>query len=201
MLQWIVHLVASLNYLGVAILMAIENIILPIPSELIMPLAGFETASGRMKLARVILAGTIGSVAGSLPLYYAGCALGKDRLSTWVEKYGRWMMIRGNDLERATKHFSGNNVRAVVIGQLIPGVRGLISLPAGVARMNLALFLGANFVGTFIWCTVLAVAGRLLGANFTKIHKFLGPVGWSILALLVAALIGRIFWRRHTQAP
>lgn len=188
-----------MNYLGVGILMAVENIILPIPSELIMPLAGFRTANGQMKLARVILAGTVGSVAGSLPLYYAGRALGEDRLRKWVEKHGRWLMLRGKDLDRASKRFSGNGVLAVTIGQLIPGVRGLISLPAGVARMNLALFLAANFVGTIIWCTVLAVAGRLLGANFTKIHKFLGPVGWSILALLLGALIGWIFWRRRKR--
>jgi membrane protein DedA with SNARE-associated domain len=199
MLQWIVGLVTSLSYLGVGILMAIENIVLPLPSELIMPLAGFETAKGQMKLARVILAGTIGSVAGSLPLYYAGCALGEDRLRKWVEKYGRWMMLRGHDLERATDRFSGNNVVAVIVGQLIPGVRGLISLPAGVARMNLALFLVANFVGTIIWCTVLAVAGRLLGSNFTRIHKFLGPVGWSILGLLFAASIGWVLWQRHQR--
>ncbi|HUQ98742.1 MAG TPA: DedA family protein [Gemmatimonadaceae bacterium] len=190
---------SSLSYLGVALLMAIENIILPIPSELIMPLAGFQTANGRMKLARVILAGTIGSVAGSLPLYYLGCALGEERLRNWVEKYGRWMMLRGRDLERATKRFAGNNVLAVFIGQLIPGVRGLISLPAGVARMNVGLFLAANFAGTLIWCSVLAVAGRLLGANFTKIHKLLGPIGWSMLALLIAALIAWIFRRRHTH--
>jgi membrane protein DedA with SNARE-associated domain len=200
MLKWIVHLVSSMSYLGVGILMAIENIVLPIPSELIMPLAGFQTAHGRMKIVRVILAGTIGSVAGSLPLYYAGCALGEDRLRKWVEKYGRWMMLRGRDLERATKRFSGNAFLAVFVGQLIPGVRGLISLPAGVAKMNVGLFLAANFAGTILWCAVLAVAGRLLGSNFTKIHKFLGPVGWSILAVLLLTAIGWIFWRRHKRA-
>jgi membrane protein DedA with SNARE-associated domain len=198
-LNWIVHLVSSMSYLGVGMLMAIENIVLPIPSELIMPLAGFQTANGRMKLARVILAGTIGSVVGSFPLYYAGRALGQDRLGKWVEKYGRWMMLRRRDLDRATARFSGNDVLAVVVGQLIPGVRGLISLPAGVAKMNVGLFLAANFAGTLLWCAVLAVAGRLLGANFTRIHKFLGPVGWSILAVLLVALIGWTFWRRHTR--
>jgi membrane protein DedA with SNARE-associated domain len=76
----------------------------------------------------------------------------------------------------------------VTIGQLLPGIRGLISIPAGVARMNVGLFLLANLIGTLVWCTVLAVAGRLLGRNFTKIHQFLGPTGWAILALLVVAL-------------
>jgi membrane protein DedA with SNARE-associated domain len=109
------------------------------------------------------------------------------------------MMLRRSDLDRATARFSGNDVLAVVVGQLIPGVRGLISLPAGVAKMNVGLFLAANFAGTLLWCAVLAVAGRLLGANFTRIHKFLGPVGWSILAVILVALIGWTFWRRHTR--
>ena len=181
----------SLNYWGVAILMAVENVVLPIPSELIMPLAGFETVSGRLSLLGVITAGTIGSVLGGLPLYYAGYALGEDRLEKWVERYGKWTLLRGRDIERATDRFSGNNFLEVAIGQLLPGVRGVISIPAGVARMNIGLFLLANFIGTVVWCTLLAVAGRLLGANFTKIHNFLGPMGWVILGLLILALA---FW-------
>lgn len=202
MLHWIIHLVNSLSYWGVAILMAVENIILPIPSELIMPLAGFKTTRDQMTLFGVIIAGTLGSVLGALPLYYAGYALGEDRLRKWIERYGKWVLLRGKDLDRVAERFSGNSFLDVTLGQLLPGVRGLISIPAGVARMNIGLFLLANFIGTLVWCTVLAVAGRLLGRNFTKIHKFLGPVGWAILGLLVVALA---FWlirrkRRSTAA-
>jgi membrane protein DedA with SNARE-associated domain len=188
MLTWIAHLVGALNYWGVAILMAIENVILPLPSELIMPLAGFLTANGKMTLTGVIIAGTIGSVLGALPLYYAGRALGEERPERWLERYGRWTLIRGKDLERATARFSGHSFVDVIIAQLLPGVRGLISIPAGVARMNVGLFLLANLIGTLFWCAALAVAGRILGANFTRIHQFLGPVGWTILGVLVAAL-------------
>jgi len=187
-LNWIIHLVNSLDYWGVGILMAVENVVLPIPSELIMPLAGFETASGRLSLLGVITAGTIGSVLGGLPLYYAGYALGEERLEKWVERYRRWGLLRGRDIERANDRFSGKSFLEVTIGQLLPGVRGVISIPAGVARMNVGLFLLANFIGTVVWCTALAVAGRLLGANFAKIHKFLGPTGWAILGLLVLTL-------------
>ncbi len=189
MLPWIAHLVGALNYWGVAILMAIENVFLPLPSELIMPLAGFLTANGKMTLVGVIIAGTIGSVLGALPLYYAGRALGEERPERWVERYGRWTLIRGKDIERATARFSGHSFVDVIIAQLMPGVRGLISIPAGVARMNVGLFLLANLIGTLFWCAGLAVAGRLLGANFTTIHEFLGPVGWTILGVLVAALV------------
>jgi LPXTG-motif cell wall-anchored protein len=200
MLHWIFHLVNSLNYWGVATLMAAENVVLPIPSELIMPLAGFETARGRLSFVGVIIAGTVGSVLGGLPLYYAGYALGQDRLKKWVERYGKWVLLRGRDLERATARFSRNTFLAVTVGQLLPGVRGLISLPAGVARMNVALFLLANFIGTLVWCAVLVVAGRLLGAHFTRIHKFLGPTGWLILGLLVVALAFWLIRRRKKRS-
>jgi membrane protein DedA with SNARE-associated domain len=200
MLHWISYLVGALNYWGVAILMAIENIFLPLPSELIMPLAGFETANGRLSLSGVILAGTVGSVLGALPLYFAGRALGEERPEKWVERYGRWTLLRAKDVERATARFSGNSFVDVIVAQMVPGVRGLISIPAGVARMNIGLFLLANFIGTLVWCGALAVAGRILGANFTRIHQFLGPVGWTILGILIAALGAWAFARRKRRA-
>ncbi|MDQ6690324.1 MAG: DedA family protein [Gemmatimonadota bacterium] len=200
MLNWIRHFVNSFNYWGVAILMAVENVVLPIPSELIMPFAGFKTARDQMTLIGVILAGTIGSVLGALPLYYAGYALGEERLKKWVERHGKWMLLRGKDLDRATARFSGNSFVEVALGQLLPGVRGVISIPAGVARMNIGLFLLANFVGTIVWCAVLAVAGRLLGRNFTRIHKFLGPAGWVILGLLVVTLAVWLIRRRRRRS-
>ena len=199
MLHWITHLVNSLNYWGVAILMAVENIILPIPSELIMPLAGFKAARDQMTLFGVIAAGTAGSVLGGLPLYYAGYALGEDRLRQWIQRYGKWMLLRAEDLDRASDRFSGNSFIDVTLGQLLPGVRGLISIPAGVARMNVGLFLLANLIGTLVWCTVLAVAGRLLGRNFTKIHEFLGPTGWVILGVLTAGLAYWLIRRKKTS--
>ncbi len=200
MLHWISNLVGALNYWGVAILMAIENIFLPLPSELIMPLAGFLTANGSMSLSGVIIAGTIGSVLGALPLYYTGVALGEERPEKWVERYGRWTLLRAKDIERATARFSGNSFVDVIIGQLVPGIRGLISIPAGVARMNVGLFLLANFIGTLVWCGVLAVAGRILGANFVRIHKFLGPIGWMILGIGVVGLGIWLVVRRNKRS-
>lgn len=184
--------------------MAVENIVLPIPSELIMPFAGFRTERGPMTLLGVIIAGTVGSVVGGLPLYYAGYALGEDRPRKWIQRYGKWVLLRGKDLDRASARFSGNSFIDVTLGQLVPGVRGLISIPAGVSRMNVGLFLLANFIGTLLWCTVLAVAGRMLGRNFAKIHTFLGPLGWAILGVMVGALG---FWlirrkrKRSATAP
>jgi LPXTG-motif cell wall-anchored protein len=180
--------------------MALENVVLPIPSELIMPLAGFETVRGPMSLVGVIVAGTIGSVLGGLPLYCAGYALGEPRIEKWVERYSRWGLLSGQDIKRATARFSGKSFLEVAIGQLLPGVRGVISIPAGIARMNVGLFLLANLLGTVVWCTVLAVAGRLLGASFPKIHQFLGPTGWAILGLLILALAFWLIRRRRKRS-
>jgi len=189
MFHWIVAWVASMSYWGVALLMAIENVVLPLPSELIMPLSGYLSQRGAMVLWGVIAAGTIGSVLGALPLYYLARIVGKERVTDWVDRHGRWLLVRGRDLERANERFAGNNFTAVALSQIVPGVRGLISLPAGFAEMNVGLFLLANLAGTVVWCAALAVAGRVLGANFARIHKFLGPVGWAVLAVLLGALI------------
>ncbi|MFL5562538.1 MAG: DedA family protein [Gemmatimonadaceae bacterium] len=198
MLRWIVDWVASMSYWGVGLLMAIENVVLPLPSELIMPLSGYLSSQGRMSLWGVIAAGTIGSVLGALPLYYVARRVGRDRVTAWVDRHGKWVLVRGRDLERANARFAGNNFTAVAVSQIIPGVRGLVALPAGFARMNVLMFLLANFAGTIVWCGVLAIAGHVLGANFARVHKFLGPIGWAVLAI---ALLAGIAWgiRRRRQ--
>lgn len=196
MFHWIVTWVASMSYWGVGLLMAIENVVLPLPSELIMPLSGYLSRRGAMVLWGVVAAGTVGSVLGALPLYYLARIVGKERVTAWVDRHGRWLLIRGRDLDKANARFAGNNFTAVAVSQVVPGVRGLISLPAGFARMNVGSFLLANFAGTVVWCAVLAVAGRVLGANFARIHKLLGPVGWVVLALLV---VGVVVWAKRRR--
>ena len=196
MLHWIIRAVASLSYSGVALLMAIENVVLPLPSELIMPFAGFMSASGRMTLWGVILAGTVGSVLGALPLYYLARLVGKERLTHWVDAHGRWLLLRGRDLKRASDRFERGAAKAVLVGQLLPGIRGLISLPAGFAKMNVAAFAAANFVGTLLWCAVLAAAGHVLGVNYKRIDHVVGPLSWIILATLVAGGAAWLLRRR-----
>lgn len=196
MIKWIVGLVTSMGIYGVALLMAIENVVLPLPSELIMTLGGFAASRGRMSFAGVIIAGTIGSVLGALPLYYLARTVGEEKLKHWVTKHGRWLFLRPGDLQRPKRWFAKHGSLAVIVGQLIPGVRGLISLPAGYAKMNVFLFLLCNFIGTVVWCAVLASIGRQLGVHFTVVHEYLGPVGWGVLAgLLIWG--GIVLWRRR----
>lgn len=195
MLHWITRLVASLSYSGVAILMAIENVVLPLPSEVIMPFAGFMSARGRMTLWGVILAGTIGSVLGALPLYYVARLVGKERLTAWVDANRRWLLLRGGELKRATARFERGAAKAVVVSQLLPGLRGLIALPAGFAKMNIAVFAVANFAGTLVWCAALAAGGHILGANYARIGHIVGPLSWIILATLI--VIGAAWFQRR----
>jgi membrane protein DedA with SNARE-associated domain len=196
MIKWIVGLVTSMGIYGVALLMAIENVVLPLPSELIMPLGGFAASRGRMSLAGVIIAGTTGSVLGALPLYYLARTVGEEKLKHWVAKHGRWLLLRPGDLEKPKRWFVKHGSLAVVVGQLIPGVRGLISLPAGYAKMNVFLFLLCNFIGTVVWCAVLAYIGQQLGVHFKVVHKYLGPAGWVVLAgLFMWGAI--VLWKRR----
>ena len=197
MLRWIAGLVGSFGYSGVALLMAIENIVLPLPSELIMPLAGFESGTGRMTLLGVIIAGSIGSVLGALPVYAFARSVGEDRVSHWLDAHGRWLFVSGRDMKRADAQFKQHGGLAVVVSQLLPGARGLISLPAGVARMNVPWFTVTNFIGTIVWCSVLAIAGHTLGVHYAQVNDLLGPIGWAILAVIAVCLVAIPMVMRH----
>jgi Uncharacterized membrane-associated protein len=199
MLHWIATTVHSLSYVGVGLLMAIENIFLPLPSELIMPLAGAQTDHGPMTLYGVILAGTIGSVAGGFPLFAAAWILGPERVTAWADRHGKWLLLRRGDLQRAHDAFEKRGASAVFISQLVPGLRGIISIPAGFAHMNVALFAAANFAGTIIWCSVLAYLGHQLGRHFARIDKFLGPVGWATLAGAVLGGVAALYVRKRRR--
>ena len=200
MLHWIVDWIGRMSYGAVALLMAIENVFLPLPSELIMPLAGFQTARGRMSLLGVIVAGTIGGVAGSFPFYFIARKLGQDRFLHAVDSSGKWFFLRRGDVQSARLRFDRWGGWAVFLSQLLPGLRGLIAIPAGLARMSFPLYTLANLMGTAIWCTVLAFLGRLLRSQFTRVHDALGPVGWGLLGLTAVALL--VWWlrRRHREA-
>jgi membrane protein DedA with SNARE-associated domain len=192
MLDWIIRTMESLGYAGVALLMLLENVFPPIPSEVIMPLAGFIVARGEWSLWGAIAAGTLGSLAGQLPWYLIGRRVGEERLKKWADRHGRWLTVCGQDIEKAHDWFDRHGKRAVLIGRLIPGVRTFISLPAGFDRMGWLPFLGATLAGTVIWTTALVVAGRLLGARYEQVSKVLEPVSWVVLGGVLALYLWRV---------
>ena len=169
------------------LLMLLENIFPPIPSELIMPLAGFASAGGAMSWWGAVIAGTLGSVAGAWDWYEFGRWLGRDRLARWVALHGRWVAVTPAEFARVNAWFGRWGAWVLALGRCVPGVRGVICIPAGVAAMSRPLFALACTAGSFAWCVLLVEAGRMLGARYAQVGSRLGPV--SVIMLGIGLLI------------
>jgi membrane protein DedA with SNARE-associated domain len=199
MKEWIVNLIDAGGYWAIALLMFLENVFPPIPSELIMPLGGFTASQGKMTLPMVILAGTIGSVIGQLPLYYLGHFLGKQRLMRLADRYGKWLAVSGEDIQKSSSWFGRHGSKAVLIGRLVPGVRSLISIPAGICGMNLPKFLMYSAIGMGLWAGVLGYLGHLLGENYERVEKYMGPVTYVVLGVIVIGAIVFVVKRKRAR--
>lgn len=201
MVAWITNTMTSMGYVGIALLMFAENLFPPIPSELIMPLAGFTVAQGKMNFVLAVVAGLAGTMLGALPWYYAGKLLGEERLKALADKYGKWITITSRDIDKADNWFDRHGSKAVFLGRLVPGIRTIISLPAGLSEMHLVPFLIYSTIGSALWIFGLTYAGYLLGDNYDLVDEYLGPVSKIVLAIIViwfAIWIGRRIMRRKT---
>jgi membrane protein DedA with SNARE-associated domain len=200
MFDWITGTIRSLGYLGVAVLTLAENAFPPIPSELVIPLAGFVAAQGDLSVPGVIAAGSAGSLAGAWGWYEVGRRLGERRLRQWVLRFGKWLTLDAEDVDRAQTWFERRGGAAVFIGRLVPGVRTFISLPAGFAGMALGPFLLYSAAGTLIWTAALAYAGVVLRANFTLVGDYIGMVSNVVLGVLALLLVRRYLrcWRARS---
>ncbi|MGN9766534.1 DedA family protein [Micromonospora sp. SD12] len=167
----VTELTERLGAPGVGLAVALENLFPPIPSEVILPLAGFTAAQGRMNLFAAILWSTIGSVAGAVALYYVGVALGRDRVHAIA---ARLPLVKVSDIDRTETWFARHGVKTVFLGRMIPIFRSLISIPAGVERMPLATFLLYTTLGSLIWNTLFVMAGYLLGENWHAVEPYVG---------------------------
>ena len=192
MFEWIANTLAWAGYVGVAVLMLAENLFPPIPSELIMPLAGFVAARGEMSLPGVIAAGTLGSIVGTLPWYWAGRMFGPERLKSLAGRHGRWLTVSPTDVDRARVWFDKHGRAGVFFGRLVPAVRTLISVPAGLAHMPIGSFLTYSCLGSLAWTTLLASAGYLLQDRYEEVARYLDPVSKIVLGLIVLAYIYRL---------
>ena len=172
--------------------MFVENVFPPIPSEVIIPLAGFMVSKGQFSFVGVVIAGTIGSILGALPLYYLGRAFGEERLTKLADKYGYWLTVSGKDIAKAKKWFDKYGIWAVLFCRLLPGVRSLISIPAGVDRMGLIRFLIPSIIGMAVWTTILAALGNALGANFKDVENYLNPISYVVLGIIIVLYIYRL---------
>ncbi|MEU0583589.1 DedA family protein [Streptomyces sp. NPDC006132] len=194
--QWVNDLMDALGAPGAGLAIALENLFPPLPSEVILPLAGFAASSGRMGLLAVLLWTTAGSVIGALALYGVGALLGRDRT---VAIAGRLPLVKVSDIEKTEAWFLKHGTKAVFFGRMIPIFRSLISVPAGVERMGLPVFLGLTTLGSAIWNTVFVLAGYFLGANWhqvTDIVSAYSKVVLAVAAVAVAAFIAVRLLRR-----
>ncbi|MDO4251577.1 MAG: DedA family protein [Moraxella sp.] len=171
-----------------------ENVFPPIPSELIMPAAGFAASKGTMGLFAVIVAGTLGSVLGALPLYYLGTVFDEKRLLGLTEKYGKYVLVKPSDVTNAQAWFNKYGYWVIFFGRMIPAIRSLISIPAGMNRMPMLPFLLLTTIGSAIWTSLLAYAGFVLGANYSKVEAFISPISKVVvvIVLIVVAMIAFI---------
>ena len=192
MADWIRGLVEQGGYLTIALLMFLENVFPPIPSEVIMPLAGSSATEGKLNIVGVIAAGSLGSLAGALMWYGIGRKLGGERLERWAGRHGRWLTLSGKDVKKTEDWFQRHGTKAVFLGRLVPTVRTLIAIPAGIFKMPLGKFIPLTLAGTLFWEGALAFLGYRLGEQYQQIEKYLNPVTTGILVLLVAYYLYRV---------
>ena len=192
MIEWIAGFVEQAGYLGIFLLMLLENVFPPLPSELIMPLAGFTAARGSLGLAGVVLAGTLGSLAGASLWYLVGRWVGCDRLKRWAARHGRWLTLPPGEIDDAVAWFRRHGTAAVLFGRLVPTVRTLISVPAGIVAMPVGRFLLYSGLGTAAWTAFLATAGYLLEDRYARVQAWVDPASNAILVLLVAWYLYRV---------
>lgn len=197
MTDWIGSFIESWGYLAVGILMFVETVFPPIPSEVIMPLAGVHAAQQGASLPGVVLAGTLGAMAGNLMWFAIAWKLGLDRFEQFLVRYGRVLTLDQAELDRGRRLFEKHGGGIVGVGRVLPTIRSLISVPAGLVHMNVRTFLFYSSLGTFVWTMGLAVAGYLLGSRFTEIDRVLGPLSTGIILLMFAVYLYRVItWKK-----
>ena len=189
--QWI-------GYGAILLAMFLENLIPPIPSELIMPLGGFYVSQGQLDFFPVVLAGLIGTVIGALPWYGIGRLVNEERLEQWLDKRGRWLGINSHELARSRTWFNRYGVSLVFWGRLVPGIRTLISVPAGVELMPITPFLIWTTAGSLIWTLFLTITGFYLGDNYANIEKWMSPfssIFKTIIILIISLLLITLIYK------
>lgn len=192
MTDWIIQIITDLGYIGIFLVMLAESLFPPIPSELIIPFAGYAAANGDLNLFGVIAIATFGAVVGMLPWYFAGRLFGLDRVKWLADRYGRLLTMNADEIDQAVTIFRRYGPIIVLFGRLMPIIRTLISIPAGLARMPLPLFLLASTTGALIWNTFLTLAGYILHEHYESIEVVLDPLSYLVLAAVVGLYLFRV---------
>ncbi len=190
LVMWLAETVGQLGYPGIVLLMALESSFFPFPSEVVIPPAAYLAASGKMNIGMVILCGTVGSLLGAVFNYWLALKFGRP----FFEKYGRYLLVSCQSLDKADHFFEQHGHISTFIGRLLPGIRQYISLPAGLARMNIYIFCAATVIGSCLWVSVLASLGYWFGRNE---QLFMQNLNWITVALVIGcSIMSLIYWLR-----
>ncbi len=199
---WITSIMADFGYIGIFVLIMVENLFPPIPSEIILTFGGFMTTVTSLNVVMVIIVATLGSVVGAILLYKVASYFGKERLTKIVLKYGRILRLKESDIERAENFFLKYGSWAVFLCRMIPLIRSLISIPAGMTKMKMSKFLILTTAGSLLWNTVLIGLGAMLGESWSEIVVFMdsfSTIIYSIIAILVVVGLGFFFRARFKK--
>ena len=195
MTDWIISIMEQLGYFGIALLMFLDNVFPPIPSEVIMPSAGFAASKGQLLLSGVIIAGSIGSLVAAALLHWVGRKIPHQSIFNWVDRYGKYLFIKSEDVKKALDWFEKYGHRVVFFGRMVPAVRSLISIPAGMSHMPFWKFMLYSSVGTIIWTTFLACVGYYFGNNIELMQQIFSRVGYVII-IIVLILVAYFFYKK-----
>jgi membrane protein DedA with SNARE-associated domain len=212
--NWVQDVINQFGYLGVALLVVIENVFPPIPSEIVLPFAGFvaqqgasavnataDAAQSDTTVVGMMIAATVGSVVGALILYFVSAAIGPERLRGFVERFGKWFGVKSLDLVRAEEWFDRRSSAAVLVGRCVPLIRSIVSIPAGFRRMKLTSFVVLTAIGSAVWNIALIGAGSVLGDQWERVGEYVGVFQWLVIAavllLLVRFVVSRLKNRRR----
>lgn len=202
MTDWVEKLIGEWGALGVAFLMFLENVFPPIPSEVVLPLAGYRASQDGLSLVLTLVAGTAGSLLGVTLWYYAGRWVGTRRLKRFAAKHGRLLTLTPQEIDKVNGWFDRHGGKAVLFGRLVPGVRSLISIPAGVCGMSRRRFLALSAIGTGAWSAALIVAGFWLGRDFKQIENYVSPAGNIVIGIAIIIYLYRVVtFRKHVKRP
>ena len=197
---WVQDVINQFGYFGVALLVIIENVFPPIPSEIVLPFAGFVAQQGAVDIAAgaaqsdtsvigMMIAATIGSVVGALILYFVSAAIGPDRLRAFVEKFGKWFGVKAADLVRAEAWFDRRSSLAVLVGRCVPLIRSIVSIPAGFRRMKLSSFVVLTAIGSAVWNIALIGAGAVLKDQWDVVGDYIGVFQWVVILVIVVFIV------------
>lgn len=195
--NYIISFIETTRYIGIFVLMTLESALIPIPSEITMPFSGFLVSKGTLSFWPVIITGTIANLVGSYIAYWIGYFLEETILLTLIKKYGKFILLTLHDYERAHIWFTKYGDKIIFISRLLPGIRTVISLPAGMFEMDIKKFTVYTFIGCFIWSILLTYVGFILGENWTALEKYYRQFETLIALVIIVAIA--VYLKKHLK--